>query len=458
MKRKSTKYPKNWSIIKLGDFVESEKGKKPKNLQTHPDQKHIYPYIDIEAFEKGGVRSWSDGVNCRQCYASDLLMVWDGSRSGLVGRGQDGVLGSTLVRINFRGINNDYTYHFLKSKYLQINTKAKGSGTPHVDQYILWNYELPVPPQEEQKRIVAKIEELFSELDNGVESLKAAREKLKTYRQAVLKQAFEGKLTEQWREDSEKLLLPSYPATAEINASELYKLPSLPNEWHYVRLSSVGELDRGKSKHRPRNDPSLFGGQYPFLQTSEVKKADRLIKTYTNTYNEKGLQQSKLWPKGTLCITIAANIAETSFLDFDACFPDSVVGFTANRYYVLPEYVEFFFKAKQQEIQAFAPATAQKNINLTTLKNLVLPICSIDEQRKIINTLEANLEAINQNEFEIKKNVARVKTLKQSVLKKAFSGELVEQDPNDEPASVLLERMRAEENPNKTEKSRKEIA
>ncbi|MDP1559017.1 MAG: restriction endonuclease subunit S [Nitrosomonas sp.] len=112
----------------------------------------------------------------------------------------NGALGSTFVRIYFPSMVNDYAFYFLQSKYQQINTRAKGGGIPHVDPALLWNYDFPIAPLNEQHRIVAKIEELFSELDKGIENLKTARAQLKVYRQALLKHGFEGKLTAQWRE------------------------------------------------------------------------------------------------------------------------------------------------------------------------------------------------------------------------------------------------------------------
>ena len=233
-----------------------------------------------------------------------------------------------------------------------------------------------------------------------------------------------------------------------LSTEELAKLPKLPSGFVYTYLSNLGDLGRGKSKHRPRNDPQLFGGSYPFIQTGEVKAARRIVRKYSQTYNETGLSQGKLWPKGTHCITIAANIAETAFLGLDACFPDSVVGFTAVDRLVIPEYVELFIKAVRVRIEAYAPApapaTAQKNINLTTLENLVVPLCSMEEQRFMINEIQAILSVIDDNEDEIDANLNRTETLRQSILKKAFSGQLVSQDPNDEPASVLLERIKAE--------------
>lgn len=165
-------YPSSWEVVKLGSFVKSEKGKKPKQQQTDQDKEFPYPYVDIEAFEKGMVTSYTNGKGCVFCTPEDFLMVWDGSRSGLVGKGLNGALGSTLVRISFPLININYAYYFLKSKFLEINTKARGSGTPPVNPDLLWDYDFQIPPIEEQARIVSKIEELFSNLDHGIKNLK----------------------------------------------------------------------------------------------------------------------------------------------------------------------------------------------------------------------------------------------------------------------------------------------
>ena len=199
----------------------------------------------------------------------------------------------------------------------------------------------------------------------------------------------------------------------------------LPKGWIWGKLSDLGELARGKSKHRPRNDKKLFGGRYPFIQTGEVRAANRIIKKYEQTYSEFGLEQSKLWQKGTLCITIAANIAETAFLGFDACFPDSIVGFSASKA-VLPEYIELFIKSARTRIESYAPATAQKNINLNTLENLIVPYCSLAEQTQIVAILESKLTACDQLAAELAKQLKQAELLKQAVLKAAFSGSLLD--------------------------------
>ena len=123
--------------------------------------------------------------------------------------------------------------------------------------------------------------------------------------------------------------------------------------WSYRKLDELGYVGRGKSRHRPRNEPSLYGGDYPFIQTADVKSAEFYIKNYSQTYNEKGLAQSKLWKPGTLCITIAANIAETAILGMPACFPDSIVGFIADPEKADVRFVKYYIntiKFKMQNI------------------------------------------------------------------------------------------------------------
>ena len=458
--------PEGWKIERLGDIAISEKGKKPKNQSSEKTDTYCYPYVDIEAFEKGVIKSYTDGVKCVLCDEDDFLMVWDGSRSGLVGKGIRGALGSTLVRISLPEVSNLYAYYFLLSKYQEINTRAKGSGTPHVDPDLLWNYAFPIPPNlETQQAIVNKIESLFDEIDEGIGRLKTAAQQIQQYRQSLLKNAFNGELTKEWRSkhadtlpSENELLVQIQTAREQHHAQQLAdrqtavsqweqngkegKKPSkpkastqavkfeenfadLPSGWIWGKLSDLGELARGKSKHRPRNDKKLFGGKYPFIQTGEVRAANRIIKKYEQTYSEFGLEQSKLWQKGTLCITIAANIAETAFLGFDACFPDSIVGFSASKA-VLPEYIELFIKSTRTKIESYAPATAQKNINLNTLENLIVPYCSLAEQTQIVAILESKLTACDQLAAELSKQVKQAELLKQAVLKAAFSGELRE--------------------------------
>jgi len=160
---------------------------------------------------------------------------------------------------------------------------------------------------------------------------------------------------------------------------------ALPPGWCWARFPELGEFGRGKSKHRPRNDPALFNPpKYPLIQTGEVSRAKGVVQEVHSYYSDLGLEQSRMWPKGTLCITIAANIAESATLGFDSCFPDSVVGFVPARAMGNVEYFLLFVETAKADLLAFAPATAQKNINLEILSSLLIPLPPLNELARIV--------------------------------------------------------------------------
>ncbi|WP_454062952.1 DUF559 domain-containing protein [Candidatus Nitrospira salsa] len=161
----------------------------------------------------------------------------------------------------------------------------------------------------------------------------------------------------------------------------------LPNGWRLAKLGNLGEVNRGRSRHRPRYAEHLYGGPYPFIQTGDIKNSGGRLTTYQQTYSEAGLAQSRLWPKGTMCITIAANIAETAILGFPACFPDSVVGFIADESKCDLHFIEYAFRHLKLHLQHEASGSVQDNINLATLEQLRFPLPPLAEQRTIANIL-----------------------------------------------------------------------
>jgi type I restriction enzyme S subunit len=168
-----------------------------------------------------------------------------------------------------------------------------------------------------------------------------------------------------------------------------------PADWQAVSLAELGEVNRGRSRHRPRHAEHLYGGPYPFIQTGDIKSSGGRISSYTQTYSDAGLAQSRLWPTGTMCITIAANIAETAILAFPACFPDSVVGFIADPSKADVRFVEFMFRQMRRAIQHQATGSVQDNINLETLGRLRFPIPPLPEQKRIahiLGTLDDKIE------------------------------------------------------------------
>lgn len=157
--------------------------------------------------------------------------------------------------------------------------------------------------------------------------------------------------------------------------------------WQKYRTIELGQMQRGKSKHRPRDDEKLYGGAYPFIQTGDIKKANLYIKEYERTYSNYGLSQSKLWPKGTLCITIAANIAETAILGLNACFPDSVIGWISNEKITNNIFIKYYFDFYKTQLKRLSVGGAQENLNLDKLENVYFHIPTLPEQNDITNLL-----------------------------------------------------------------------
>ena len=246
-----------------------------------------------------------------------------------------------------------------------------------------------VPPLEEQKRIVKILDEKFAQLET-----------IKTNAQTNLQNA--------------KDLFQSQLAKAFSNTT-----------WEKAKLEDIAlDFSRGKSKHRPRNDKCLFGGNYPFIQTGDIRNADKYVTDYTETYNETGLAQSKLWPKGTLCITIAANIAETAILSFPCCFPDSVIGFIPNEKLTTVDFVYYLIQFFKSELQKLSKGAAQDNLNLAKLENMNFPLPPLPEQKRIVKELDALSEKVRQLQEIYTKQIANCDELKQSYLQKAFNAGL----------------------------------
>lgn len=172
-------------------------------------------------------------------------------------------------------------------------------------------------------------------------------------------------------------------------------------ESEFKTLAEVGRVGRGKSRHRPRNDPDLYGGEYPFVQTGDVKHAPFYLSTYSQTYNERGLAQSKLWPPGTLCITIAANIADTAILTIPACFPDSILGFQPKADLADVRYVKYCLDGFRGHMEQISKGTTQDNLSLDKLLKLRFWFPELARQKKIAAILSAYDDLIANNQRRI---------------------------------------------------------
>lgn len=333
-----------------------------------------------------------------------------------------------------------YLMHLFRSPYfrslLTSNVSGVGGSLTRARPNDVGKYPVAIPPFNEQKRIADKVERLLDKVNQAKQLIEEAKETFELRRAAILDKAFRGELTTNWRKENLELS-PSNKELVFVTKGSSDFPHDLPRGWRWVKLNELGTLERGRSKHRPRNDPKLFGGEYPFIQTGDVAGSETYIEEYTQTLSEIGLAQSRQFPENTVCITIAANIADTAILKFPCCFPDSVVGFVVNNNSISPEYVHYFFTTIKADLEHYAPATAQKNINLKVLREIVVPVPPKEEQDVIMNMLQSLfskedtiLSQINMSDD--------INNLVNSVLSKAFRGELGTNESVDESAASLL--------------------
>ena len=192
----------------------------------------------------------------------------------------------------------------------------------------------------------------------------------------------------------------------------IYNETRYNSHWNTKKLSELGTFARGKSKHRPRDDERLYeGGGYPLIQTGEVKAANLYITSHEQEYGEFGLAQSKLWDAGTLCITIAANIAETAILGYPMCFPDSVVGFSAFPSESSEKFMHYVFTYIRNSIQNSVTGSIQDNINIDYMSHLDLKVPPKSYQDKVVGVLGTIDEKIDTNTRICTELEAMAKTL-----------------------------------------------
>ena len=268
----------------------------------------------------------------------------------------------------------DYKYLF----YCLQNVKIPDTG---YNRHFKWLKvaEIPLPPLDEQRRIAAVLDKV-SDL-----------------------------IAKRWEQ------LDKLDELVKARFVEMFGDPSANSHWSTHKLSELGELNRGISKHRPRNDPKLLGGPYPLIQTGDVSNSGLYIQNYSATYSEFGLAQSRLWKKGTLCITIAANIAQTSILAFDACFPDSVVGFLPGEKTNVV-FVHYWFSFFQKILEEQAPQVAQKNINLKILSDLDVIVPPYNLQADFSDFVRQ----AEKSKLTIQQSLDKLEVLKKALMQQYF--------------------------------------
>ncbi|HAS0881275.1 TPA: restriction endonuclease subunit S [Enterobacter roggenkampii] len=400
-----------------------------------------------------------------------LVIAMSGATTGKLGFNTTNkifFLNQRVGKISPLLMNKYYLYYYLSTRIAENLSISMGSAIPNISTIQINNIIIPLPSEREQQIIVDKINELIFLCDQleqqSLTSLDAHQQLVETLlatltdsqnaeelaeswarisqhfdtlftteasidalKQTILQLAVMGKLVPQDPNDelaSELLKRIEQEKAQLVKEGKIKKqkpLPSvsddekpfeLPQGWEWCRLPDLGELARGKSKHRPRNDPALYvDGNFPLVQTGDVSRSNGSIKTFTALYNELGVKQSRIWPKGTLCITIAANIADSGMLEFDACFPDSVVGYSPYITDIPVKYFDFFMRTMKSSLEKYAPSTAQKNINLDILSQVFVPcpplsefgriVCKVEILFSLLDTLKSRLQSAQQTQLHL---------------------------------------------------------
>jgi type I restriction enzyme S subunit len=504
--------PRTWALIQLGTLTETVE---TRNSNFAPDSEFFY--IDITSIDNGLNKitspkkyQWKNAPSRARQIVKENDIVFSTVRTYLMNialvplslSGQIASTGFTVIRAR-KEINHKLLfYRTLSREFIEaLNELQRGTSYPAVRDKDVFAQLIPLPPLAEQHRIVDKIEELFSDLDDGIASLKKAQQQLKVYRQAVLKWAFEGKLTAQWREEqkrqgkleSAETLLEQIKAEreqryqeklaqwqADVKAWEangkvgkkpgkpsktddllalaqeiICELPTIPSEWQWFKLGQLTDISGGVAKNSKRDILPL---KLPYLRVANVYSNFLDLSEIHEITLKDGEVSRVLLQEGDLLIVEGNGsidqIGRVALWNgkISPCVHQNHIIKARPSKALNGKYILYFLlspRGRDFIKDQAATTSGLYTLSLSKVKALKVPLMSFFEQNKIVEEVESRLSICDSLEATITENLQRAEALRQSILKQAFEGKLVPQDPNDEPASVLLERIRKTRNQNK---------
>ena len=520
--------PETWAVSPLGHLGVWNGGGTP--TKSNPAfWKGDIPWASPKDIKVASLWDSSDHVSTAAIEASATTVVPKGSvlvvtRSGILSHTLPIATNQVPLAINqdlkaitpFPGIDADYLAWTLRALERRILKECSKHGTtvPSVEVPRLQAFDVPVAPPQEQRRIVAKIEELFSELDKSAESLKTARRQLEVYRQSVLKHAFEGKLTAQWREENKDKLetpeqlparikqervvryeqqlrewkaavkeweehgkggkKPSRPvppkSMGQIDRSEINRLPSLPDGWQWAHFSWLLSMDKKPMTTGPfgtmlqKHEHQELG--VPVLGIENIGEGRFLAgnKIFVSEEKAVALSSFEVGP-GELIISRSGTVGEICTVPLGlgkALISTNLLRVSLNQKVLLSQYFVFMFQggeAVRSQVKERCKGSSRDFLNQSILQSVAFPICGLQEQIQIVREIDERLSLADQLLRCIESELVKSNSVRQSILKKAFAGQLVAQDPRDERASVLLGRIMAERkqavNNNQSKKTKK---
>ena len=470
--------PKGWVWTRLGEITSVMSGGTPDTkdaLNFGGDVVWITP-ADLSGWDDKYISHGVRNITDRGLKSSSAVLLPKGSVifSSRAPIGYVAIAATELCTnqgfknfIPFDGLYNEYLYYYLKASKSLAESFASGTTFSELSASRAANLPVPFPPTPEQRRIVTKIEELFTRLDAGVESLKKIKAQLKRYRQSVLKHAFEGKLTAEWREthrdelEPASILLEGIKEGRKGNAKGKFKelpplntsdLPELPEGWVWARFNQVCSKIQDGSHFSPKiqfDEPGKDRYLYitaknirdDGLDLSNVTYVDSNFYRFAASRCDPQINDVLLIKDGVKTGTLTVNNLREQF-----CILSSVSILRCNADSVNPHFISYYLKSPlgYTMISGAMTGTAIRRIILDKIRQSYLPIASKNEQDKIVVEIERRFSVADEIEKTVDHSLKQAERLRHSILKRSFEGKLVPQDPNDEPVEKLLERIKAD--------------
>lgn len=370
--------PSDWEIVRFKDIYTSKKEIVGENVND---------FERLSLTLKGVLKRSkedNDGLQPKDFYTYQILRTNDmvfkmidlqnisTSRVGL--SPFDGLVSPAYLRFEPKNKPNKFMYYYFMSMYynLVFNHIAGDGVRSALNATDLGNIKCPYPLYDVQEKIVSILDEKIQKIDALIANQEEQVKKLKEYKQSFITKTLINGINVQ-----------------KMKYSGIEWIGDIPEHWQLIKIKYVANISRGLFNHRPRNDERLFNGDYPFIQTGDVARSNKYIKNYSQTLNEEGIKASKCFKKGTLTMTIAANVGDVSILDFDAYFPDSVVGITP-LYDNRSLYFYYLFLSMKNEFIRASISNTQLNLNVERIKEIIIPYTSdVNEQDDIIDFLES---------------------------------------------------------------------
>ena len=356
----------NWPTKKLGEICEIIAGQAPPSNSYNTDGKGM-PFLRVNSFREiyPQIEGWTtQPLKCSK--KGDILLSVAGS-VGMVNLGIDACITRSIfaLRPNNKFLNQRFLFLVLRLKSNKLLHIGQGSAQKIITINQVNNLETSLPPIPIQQKIV----KILDAIQEAIEVQERLIEKTKELKKSLMAEIFNSKVK-----------------------SQKSKLQFKIQKW--IKLGKIAKIERGKFAHRPRNDSAYYGGSIPFVQTGDVSLSNGHIKKYHQTLNKKGLSVSRVFPQGTIVITIAANIGYSAILDFDSAFPDSLIGITPNKE-IDSEFLNYYLSSQQEKMDEISARGTQKNINIEFLRPWPIPSLSLNKQceiAKILQTIDQKIE------------------------------------------------------------------